>query len=79
MDDIWDPTQLFHCFQGAARIEDGSFAVVGIFSALGVTLFEPLHEIVVVVDKIDLHTSRRNRCDLEDQQMVGFVDDEIHP
>ena len=78
MDDIGHPTQLLYRFKHATGKEDGTFAVVGILLTVLILCHETLHEIVVVVDEIDLETSLRYGCDLDDQRMVCVVDNEIH-
>ena len=37
-----------------------------------------MYEEVLVVDEIDLHSRDWNGCDLDDERVVGAVDDDVH-
>ena len=35
-------------------------------------------EVIIVIDEIDLHPGRLDAGYLDDERMIGFVDDEVH-
>ena len=78
MDDVGHPTQFLHRLQHATCEEDSAFTIVSIVFALLIFLHQALAEVVVVVDEIHLHLCRLYRGDLDDQRVVGVIDDQIH-
>ncbi len=78
MDDVRAPAQLLDGLEHAAGIEDGARVVVFILHPLVVHHLQPVLEIVVVVDEIDLHAGRLDRSHLDDERVVGIVDDKVH-
>ena len=78
MHDIRHPTQFFDRFEHTPRKENRPFVIVGEETSLSVAQREFTLKVVLVVDKIDLDTGRRDRRDLDNQLMVVIVDDQIH-
>ena len=78
MDDVWGPTLFLHGLEHAACKEDCTLAIVGIFLAFLVFHHSPLLEVIFIVDEIYLNTGNGYRGNLDDQRMVGIVDDEVH-
>ena len=78
VDNIGHPAQLLHSFQNATGEKDGAFTVVGIVIAHFVFLHLPSREIVIIVDEVHLYTSLLDGSNLDDERVVGVVDDKIH-
>ena len=78
VDDVWCPLEFLYCLEYSAGIEDGSFAVVFVFFAFFVGYDASLVEVVIVVDEVYLHACRGQRCYLDDEWVVGVIDDEVH-
>lgn len=78
MDNIGYPPQFFHGLHNAAHKEYAALVVVvEVFSFVVDQEILP-QEIVVVIDKIDLHAGRLYRCHLDNQRMIGIIDDKVH-
>ena len=78
MNNIGYPTEFFYCLHHPSHKEYATLViVVKIFSLIIDKDIFPL-EIVVVIDKIDLHTSRLYRCHLDNQRVIGIVDNQVH-
>ena len=78
VDDVGHPTEFFHGLQYTTGKEDGSFTIVRIVYALFVFFHLALVEIVVIVDEIDLYLGCRDGCNLDDERMVGVINDKVH-
>ena len=77
VDNVGGPPQLLHRLHHATHKEDAALVVIGAHGLFGHPVGTTL-KIVVVVDKIDLHTSRLNRSYLDDKGVIGVVDDQVH-
>ena len=78
VDNVRCPTQFFDGFQHTARKENHAVVVVAEFFAIGINGRAAPTEIVVVVDKIDLHACRWQRGNFDNQRMVAVVDYQVH-
>ena len=78
MDEVRLPSQFSHGFEGAASEEEDAFVVVGIEFTIFVEEAFVVGEIFLVVDEVDLHACRGDRADLDDELVVGVVDDKVH-
>ena len=76
--DFRAPTQFLYCLKNAACKEDGALVVVAVVVAIGVAGHLTIVEIVVVVNEIDLHSGRLQRCHLDDERVVCVIDDKVH-
>ena len=79
MNYVGHPTQFFHRFEHATRIEDGSLGIVGIFGSVLVGAHQAFVEIIIVVDEIDLKARCLNGGHFDDERVIGFVDGDVHP
>ena len=78
MNNIGHPTQFLHRFQHTTRIEDGTFDVVNIFSTLVINKHTTFVEIIIIIDKIYLHTCCLNTCHFDNKWVVGIINNDIH-
>jgi len=72
------PAKLLDGFHHTANEEDTSFIVVLILLPLFINKRFPVLEIILIVNEIDLHPCRLNGGNLDDERMVGVIDDEVH-
>ena len=78
VDDVGTPTQFLHRFQYAAGIEDGTGIIVFILFTIFVCYLQAVLKVVIVVDEVYLHTCRLDRGNLDDERVIGIVNDEVH-
>jgi len=78
MDDIRRPSELFDRFKNALREKDGPFIVVAEELTVLVAVNGLSMKILLTVDEVDLHPRRWDGSDLDDERMVGIVDDKVH-
>ena len=79
MDDVRRPVEFLHRFDDATGEEDATAVVVLAKHALLVihqVFF--LREEIVVVDEINLHSRFLDGGHLDNERVVGVVDDEVH-
>lgn len=78
VDNIWSPAQFASRLEDAACEEDSAFVVIveeGVSLRVGDSSLAC--EEVIVVDEVDLHSSGGDASDLDDEGVVGIVDDDI--
>ena len=78
MNNIRRPTQFLHRLEHAACKENCTLAIVFIFVSVLVYSHLAVGEIIIIINEINLYARLRNRCHLNNQRMIGVVDDEIH-
>lgn len=78
MDQMRLPCQFTHCLEGASTEEEHTLVVVGTEFAVIVVEAFVFGEILLIVNEVDLHTSRWDRAHLDDELVVGIVDNKIH-
>ena len=73
VNNIRSPTQLFHGLHNPSDKENTPFVIIGthilVDYPVGITL-----KIIIVVYKIDLHTSRLYRSDFNNKRMICIID-----
>ena len=78
VDKVWTPAQLLYRLQHAAGIEDDTLIVVFVIHAILVHHLQTVLEVIVIINEIDLHTGRLDGSHLDNQRMVGIINDQIH-
>ena len=78
MNHLWHPTELLHSFESATHEEDAALIVVRWRSHGFKLLGDILGEVVLIVDKIHLHTNRLQSGYLDNKWVVGIVDSDVH-
>lgn len=78
MNDVRTPAQFFDGFQYATGIEYGTSIVVLVFISVFVSDLQAILEVIVIIDKVYLHTCSLYGCYLDDKRMVRVINDQIH-
>ena len=79
MDDVGRPVEFLHRLDNATGEEHATHVVdVAEVAFLVIHQVFLLREEVVVVDEIDLHPRLLDGSHLDDERVVGVVDDEVH-
>ncbi len=81
MDYAGIPAEFADGLNDAPGEENGAFVVFGgvvFYFELGIYGCGRVVEVVVVVNKVDLHSRRLQSGYLDDKRMVGVVDDYVH-
>lgn len=79
MDDVGRPVELFHRLDNASGEKDTTVIVVGTEHAfLVIHHVLPFRKEIIVVDEVDLHPGFLDGGHLDDEGVVGIVDDKVH-
>ena len=78
VNDVWYPTELFHCFQYTTNVEDRTVIVILVFVSIIIVDSMLSLEEIFIVNEVYLHAGCLNGCYLYDQRVIGIINDEIH-
>jgi len=78
MDDIRCPTQFLNCFQNTLREEDHAHVVIGEHVHVLVVEKRLAMKKLLIINEVHLKSDLRNAGHLDDQGVIGIVDNQIH-
>ena len=78
MNYIGAPTKFLYSFQDSACKEYHALVIVSIFITISILSHQSILEIIVVIDKIDLHACSLKRSHFYNQRMIGLVNYKVH-